>query len=242
MPPNRDITDMSTDHIGTTLELDDLRQAWQSLGRQMERQQALNLQLLRETRLERARRGLRPLVIGQLLQLLLGVALVVLGVACWTRNTEVAGLLASGIIVHAFGVLNIALAGITLGLVSRIDYSAPVLRIQQQMAQLLRFYGFNSNAAGLPWWIMWVLVVVAVSGLGGAPASATTPAWIQASLALGVAGLAGTWLYAFWRARRRRAVPATDGAQDGHACAADGGDGIRRGQRILDEIARFERD
>ena len=232
---------MTTADMGKTMELDDLKHAWQALGRQMERQQALNLQLLRESRLERARRGLRPLVIGQLLQLLLGVALVVLGVACWTRNTEVAGLLASGIIVHAFGVLNIALAGITLGLVASIDYSAPVLRIQQQMARLLRFYGINANAAGLPWWIMWVLVVVAVSGLGATPAPAATPAWIQASLAVGVAGLLGTWLYA-WRSRRNQALPGAVTDAHAHACVADGGDGIRRGQRILDEIARFERE
>ncbi|MBB6598726.1 hypothetical protein [Luteimonas sp. MC1825] len=232
---------MTASDMGRTMELDDLKQAWQVLGRQMERQQALNLQLLRESRLERARRGLRPLVIGQLLQLLLGVALVVLGVACWTRNTEVAGLFASGILVHAFGVLNIALAGITLGLVASIDYSAPVLRIQQQMARLLRVYGINANATGLPWWIMWVLVVVAVSGLGATPAAAATPAWIQASLAVGVAGLLGTWLYA-WRRRRNPALPGAATDANAHACVADGGDGIRRGQQILDEIARFERE
>ncbi|MBJ7574735.1 hypothetical protein [Luteimonas sp. MC1828] len=232
---------MTANDMGRPMELDDLKQAWQTLGRQMERQQALNLQLLRESRLERARRGLRPLVIGQLLQLLLGVALVVLGVACWTRNTEVARLFASGIIVHAFGVLTVALAGITLGLVASIDYSAPVLRIQQQMARLLRFYGVNSNLAGAPWWVMWVLVVVAVSGLGAAPVQAATPVWIQASLAIGVVGLLGTWLYA-WRSRRARAALDVATDPDAHACVADGGDGIRRGQRILDEIARFERE
>ena len=48
---------MTTADMGKTMELDDLKQAWQVLGRQMERQQALNLQLLRESRLERARRG-----------------------------------------------------------------------------------------------------------------------------------------------------------------------------------------
>jgi hypothetical protein len=166
---------------------------------------------------------------------------VVLGVACWTRNTEVAGLFASGIIVHAFGVLTVALAGITLGLVASIDYAAPVLRIQRQMARLLRFHGVNATLAGAPWWVMWVLVVVAVSGLGAPPVQSTTPVWIQASLAIGVAGLLGTWLYA-WRMRRTRRAAGTAAGGEGQACVADGGDGIRRGQRILDEIARFERE
>ena len=32
-------------------------------------------------------------------------------------------------------------------------------------------------------------------------------------------------------------------AAPGHGCvAADGSDGIRRGQRLLDDLARFERD
>lgn len=220
--------------MDTTMELDDLKQAWHSLGHQLERQQALHLQVLREARMDSARRGLRPLVIGQLLQVLLGVALILLGVACWTQNTGIAGLLVAGLLVHAFGLLNVVLAGITLGLVASIDYGAPVLRIQAQMARLLRVYGLNAAACGMPWWIMWVLVVVAVAGLDPQRAQAGTPAWIWISLALGIAGLVGTWLYPRLRPRTVR-----DGIDA--RCVADGGDGIRRGQRLLDELARFER-
>lgn len=213
------------------MELDELKQAWQALGRQLERHEGIHLRIHRELRLDAARRGLRPLVWGQVLQVALGVALVVLGVACWTRNMDVPGLLAAGIAVHAFGLVNIVFAGITIALATRIDYGAPVLDIQRQLARLLRVYGLNANACGLPWWIMWVLVVIAVAALGEVPADGGTPGWIALSLGVGIAGLVATGLYA-WLRKPRMDDPAKP--------RCDGGDGIRRSRRILDEIAGFE--
>lgn len=219
--------------MDTPMELDELKHAWQALGRQMERHDAINLRMYRTTRLDAARRGLRPLVWGQVLQAILGLAMVLLGLACWTRNLDVPGLFVAGAIVHAFGIVNIVFAALTIGLASTVDYAAPVLDIQRQMARLLRVHGIGANACGLPWWIMWVLVVVAVGGLGGAPAGAGTPAWAMLSLAVGIAGLVATGLYAWLR------KPA---AIDPSRPRCDGGDGIRRSQRILEEVAGFERD
>ena len=216
------------------MELDDLRQAWQALGRQLERHEATARGLYREQRLDAARRSLRPLLWGQALQLLLGVALVVLGVACWTRNLDMPALLAAGVLVHAFGLANAVLAALTIGLVATTDYGAPVLAIQKRMALLQRFHGLNAAVCAMPWWVMWIPVVVAFAGLGEVRPGAGTPAWIGISLGVGVAGLLGTWLYAWRRSR----TPA--GAAGVDRC--DGGDGIRRGRRILDEIAEFERE
>src|SRR5690606_1415901 len=108
-------------------------------------------------------------------------------------------LLATGLVLHAFGLVNIVLAAITLGLATTIDYTAPVLDIQRRLARLLRVYGINAAACGLPWWIMWVLVVVAVGGLQGIPPGAGTPAWISLGLGIGIAGLVATGLYAWLR-------------------------------------------
>lgn len=215
------------------MELDDFKSAWQALDARLSRQDRLQLELLRERKLDNARRGLRSLVFGQWLQLLLGVGITVLGVACWSRNLDVPALFASGVLLHAFGVITAAMAGLTLGLVAMIDYSAPVVVIQKQMARLLRFHTVNSNVCGLPWWIMWVVVVLGFAGLGDVDRSVPTPAWIWLSLAVGIAGLLGTWAWTAWRARRGP-VPDRD--------MADGCDGIRRGRRLLDEIARFEQE
>lgn len=224
--------------MDTTMELDELKQAWQTLDRHLARQHDLQWQLLRDRKLDRVRGHLRPLLWAQWLQLLLGIGLILLGVVCWTRNTDIPALLASGLLVHAFGVATAAMAGITLGLAGNVDYSAPVLKIQKQMARLLRFYRLNANLCGAPWWIMWLPVVVALGGLRPMDPAAGTSAWLVGSAVAGAAGLFGTWAWALWTCRRRRDVPAGD--EPAHC--ADGGDGIRRGRRLLDEIARFERD
>ena len=218
------------------MELDELKAAWQSLDRRLQQHDAINLQLFKDTKLEKARSSLRPLLWGQMLQLLLGIGLIVLGVACWTRNADVPGLLVAGILVHAFGIITTVAAGITLGLMGSINYSAPVLKIQKRMALLLRFYTVNANVCGLPWWIMWVLVVIAFAGLGQVDPQAGTSAWIWISLLVGVTGLLGTWCFPLWTRR----TPPRSARED--ACVADGADGIRRSQRILDEIAQFEKE
>ena len=220
------------------MELDELKQAWQTLGRQLDRQDALQFQLLRDHKLEHVRRSLRPLFWGQLLQMLLGIGLVLLGVACWTRNTDVPALLATGIAVHAFGVAHIALAAITMALAGTIDYTAPVLKIQKQAALLFRFQRFNGHVCGAPWWVMWLVVVVAFAGLGDTDATAPTPTWIVASFWAGMLGLFATWGVSFWSWRKHRRLPPAEVP----ANQADGCDGIRRARRHLDEIARFERE
>lgn len=215
------------------MELDELKQAWQTMGRQLERHGELTLRLHRDQRMEAARRSLRPLYWGQALQVALGVALVVLGVACWTRNPDVPGLVVAGMLVHAFGLANAVLAALTIGLAATTDYDAPVMAIQKRLALLQRFHWLNATVCAMPWWVMWIPVVVAFAGLGEVRADAGTPGWIWASLAVGVAGLLGTWLHAW---RRRPTMTGSSGPD-----RQDGGDGIRRGRPIIDEIAEFER-
>ncbi len=215
------------------MELDDFRAAWRSLDTRVALHEQLHLELLRERSLDSVRRGLRPLMFGQCLQLLLGVALTVLGIACWTRNADVPGLLATGIALHGFGVLTAVMAGLTMGLAAGIDHAAPVVTIQKRMARLLKFQTLNSNLCGAPWWIVWVLVVIGVAGLDRHDPAAGTPPWISINLALGLCGLLATWL---WTAHRRRSV------DDSERDRCDGFDGIRRGRRLLRELADFERE
>lgn len=219
--------------MDTAMELDDFKSAWQALDARLARHDRRQLELLREHRLHQARRNLRPLHVGLLLQLLLGVALVVLGVACWTRNLAVPGLLAAGIALHAFGVLNIAFAGILTALAAGIDLASPVLAIQKRLRLLLRLQTLNSNLCGTPWWILWVLVVIGFAGLAPAPHAGPTPAWIWISLCLGMIGTLATWA---WTARAA-------GKPDSlHARIDDGTGGIRRSLHLLDDLEQFERD
>lgn len=215
------------------MELDDLKTAWQALDARLARQDRLQVALLHERRIDRARRNLRPLLAGMALQALLGLALVVLGIACWTHNTGAAGLFATGLLLHAFGVLNVAFAGIVCSLATTADYDAPVLAIQKRLRLLLRLQVLNSAVCGAPWWIMWVLVVVGFAGLSPARATGATPAWIWIGLAIGVAGTLATWA---WMARAARRPDRLAARID------DGADGIRRNLRLFEDVERFERD
>ena len=65
------------------MELDDMKLAWQTLDHRLQQQYALNVQILRDTRMETARRGLRPLAWGQLLQMAIGMAGIALFAPVW---------------------------------------------------------------------------------------------------------------------------------------------------------------
>ena len=216
------------------MELDELKAAWQVLGDRLERQEAIQWQLLRDRKLDRVRASVRPLFWGQALQAMLGIGLLVLGVACWGRNTDVPGLFATGIVLHAFGVVTMVMAIITMSLIGTMDYTAPVLKIQKRFALLRRFHAINATVCGAPWWVMWVLVVVAFAGLGPADPAGGTPLWIRLALALGVAGWLATYALA-WLVRRRARRAGREGG-----LVEDSG-AIRRGRALLDEIAEFER-
>lgn len=217
------------------MEHDELKAAWQDLSRRIESQNAINTALLRDGKLDRMRRSLLPLVIGQVLQLALGVALIVLGVACWHRNLHTPSYLVAGIVVHAFGIATAALAGITLGLIARLDYAAPVLKIQKQLGVLRRFYALNGGIAGVSWWVMWAVVVVAFAGL--APhAPAVNAAWAWWTLGTGMVGLLATWAAWWWAQRNPHRRFAT---WLNHTAV---GASLRNAQARLEELRGFERD
>ena len=223
--------------MDTTMEFDDMKAAWQTLDRRLEQQHALNLQLFRDSRADKARSGLRPLFWGQITQILFGALMILLGVSVWSSHREVTHLLISGIIVHVYGVVAIVLAGVTLGMIQRLDYSAPVLTIQKQLAQLRSFYIRNGMIVGLSWWVFWIPFVASFfAWLAGVDFFTTMDGAIGWCIAVGVAGLLGTWAFHRWaqRSGRARLLTLMDANMTGSS--------LRKAQSILDEIRRFEQE
>jgi hypothetical protein len=220
--------------MDTTMELDDLKQAWAALDRRLARQESLRLHLFRSDRLDKARRGLRPLFWGQIVQMLFGVGMVVLGATLWNSQRETFALLVTGLIVHAYGVVTIIASSLVLGYMARIDYAAPVLAIQQRFGALRRVYARIIAVVGLPWWLMWLFVTIAIPGIGGVNMYAAAPVLVWVSMAVGVVGLLGTWVWHRWR--HSRAGVRRNHDQDA-ACGS-----LRRAQKLLDEVARFEQE
>jgi len=217
------------------MELDDLKSAWQILDRRLEQQSALNLHLFREGKLDKTRSSLRPLVSGQVLQILFGAALAIFSATFWTQHRDAPHLLIAGLLMHAYAIMTIVFAGVTLGRMGRIDYAAPVLSIQKQLARLRRLYIINGMCVGLPWWVLWVpfLQMLFMGGFG-ADLYANLGAWYWANVAAGLVGLLGTWWLHRWSRdpRRARIAQAIDASVTGSS--------LRNAQRQLDEIARFE--
>jgi len=222
------------------MELDELKLAWQQLDRRLEAQAALSLHQFRESRFDRLRGRLRPLVVGQLLQISFGIALVVAGVSFWNVHRDVPHLFISGLAVHVYGVVTIIAAGITLAAVRDIDYAAPVVAIQAHLARLRRTYVMAGLVAGLPWWLLWMpvaamllLTATGVDLYAVVAERAQSVIWIN--LGVGLAGLlASTWLLHWSRdPRESRLAAVVERSLAGRS--------LRRAQDALDEVARFER-
>jgi hypothetical protein len=218
----------------TTMELDELKSAWQALDRRFERQSALQLDLHRERRIDRARSSLRPLFLGQIAQILFGLVFILLAAMLWSTKPEAASVIAAGVVVHAYGIACLVLAGLVLGGIRRIDYAESVLDIQTHLARLRRLYVLSGMIAGLPWWFLWVPILMVLAGLGGANLYARAPSLVWTGLGVGAAGLLATaWFHRWARdARRPRLAKAIEGAVTGAS--------LRRAQAELDRIRRYE--
>src|SRR3546814_93972 len=118
-----------------TMELDELKHAWQSLDRQLQQQKRINLQLLADNRIDGAKRGLRWLQARSVMQVAIGVVLTVFFARFWTSHLGNLPLVLSGITLHAYSVALI-ISGVTeLLLVIRTDYAAQV-RSEEHTSEL----------------------------------------------------------------------------------------------------------
>jgi hypothetical protein len=218
------------------MELDDLKAAWQTLDRRLDAQSALNLHIFRDGKLDKARRGLRPLFVGQLLQMAFGLAFILLAGLLWSGKPDAVSVILAGITLHAYGVACIIAAGITLGRIQHIDYSSAVVDIQKQLAGLRTSYIYSGMIAGLPWWFLWVPILMVLSGLSGVNLYVQAPDLVWTGLGIGAAGLLGTWWFHRWSrhpSRPRMAQMMEDSVA---------GTGLKKAQSVLDEIARFEQN
>nr|WP_298122034.1 serine/threonine protein kinase [uncultured Pseudoxanthomonas sp.] len=221
------------------MEPDDLKLAWQTLSRRLERHDALQTHLLLEQRKQKALSSLRPLLWGQVVQMLFGIPFILLAALLWIRGGQSADglpwtVLASGVVVQLYGIATVAMAGETLRRMREVDCAQPIIEIQTRLARLRRTYIVNGMLTGLPWWFMWVPVLVVLVGLGGSDLYARAPGVVWIGLGVGAAGLAATFWFHRWSrdpARPRLAKAMEDSVTGGS---------LRRARAQIEEIARFE--
>ena len=145
--------------------------------------------LTRRRLMDRVERSLRPLFRGQLIQMLVGIALIVLGVQCWVRNTQLPHRVICGLILHVYGVVVISQAALVCTRIRRIDYSQSVVDIRSKLDSLRAGYLRAGIIIGFVWWLMWIPVTVAI----GFDAVLYPPS-LAVSLAVGILGFVGSVL------------------------------------------------
>jgi hypothetical protein len=217
-----------------TLELDDLKQAWQVLDRRLARQEAMQLLAFRESRLQKARSGFRRLAFGQGIQIVAGVALMLVFAPFWVAHRDSLHLLVYGLSLHAYGLMLVLFAARDLYLIDRIDYAAPVLDIQKRLAELRAWhlrYGWGFVIAGCFVWTPLMLVIFYWLGADIWVHKPQVVYWFVASsfVALGAS---------YGLVRLAKHFPGMAKAIDESAA----GRSVTQAQAVLDEIARFERD
>ncbi len=220
----------------SAMELDELKSIWQRVEQTLERQESLTRQQMRSACLTRARHGLRPLFWGQILQILFGIPVILLGVWGWTSQIGVPHRMAPGLIVHVYGVLLIMFGGIVLSKISAVDYSAPVAEIQKKMALIEFWYIRTGLAVGLVWWVMWIPFTLVVFSLLGADLVANAPVLVWGNTVAGLLGLLATWCVHRWIHQPSRSKFA-EWVDRGAA-----GVSLNKARQILEEATQFERE
>jgi hypothetical protein len=214
--------------------LDDLKLAWKELSLKLERQNALSLHQLKQEKLARFRSDLRPLVCGQLVQLVLGAIIVGFFAQFSIQHMANTHLLICGMLLMIYGIMFIAFATRDLVLIRQIDYAAPVVSIQRALAELRAWHVRAAAWYGLTGSVVWLPVMIVVLYLLGADFSMDKPQkiyWLISTAVVCLAsnvglmllarshGKCGQWLRESWIGRS-----------------------VTRAQAALTEIEEFERE
>lgn len=218
------------------MELDDLKLAWQSLDRRLAEQHALNLHVFRDTKLAQAKSKLRLLMIGQIVQLVAGVAICFLFAPFWIEHIGTPHFLISGVLLHAYGIMFIGLAVRELTLIGSIDYAAPVLVIQKQLAELRRWRIRIAPLFGVTGCFIWIPLMLVIFKWLGADLWVKAPNVVYWCLANGFVGL-GILLAIRMRSRHQSHANFAKSEDDSSV-----GRSLRRAESVLAEIASFERE
>jgi hypothetical protein len=219
------------------MELDEMKTLWAELDRRVDASIDFDRRILKELKLGKAQSALRRLAVMPLFELGVDILAVLLLGAFLAQHIHVARYAVPAIALQVAAVLKLASNVRQLTMLGGIDYAAPVVAIQRQLAAL------RALRIGTTKWILllgpllWtpVLIVAAKALLGFDVYAAFGPLWIALNLAFGVAVLA----LALWIARRHagalRRSPFLARLADDIA-----GRSLAAATTHLDEIARFE--
>lgn len=218
------------------MELDEMKQAWQTLNRRLEQQQALNLQLFRDDRLEKVQRKLRPLWWGQVLQIAGGALVMLTFAPFWVEHRDSLHLMLCGLMLHAYGLMLVVTAARNLYLQSELDNAAPVVEIQRRLVALRAWRLREALFYGITGCFIWIPLLLVGFEYLGADLWVNAPWVVWFFMANGAACLG--LLYGILRWSRRPGWERLGSALINSSI----GRSVLSTQALLEEIARFERE
>ncbi len=218
------------------MELDDLKSAWKSLDSRLAAQNAMAFMALKDARTARAKSALRPLLVGQCIQLTAGALLCIPFASFWIEHRATPHLLVFGLMLHGYAVLLILFAARELYQISSIDYAASVVDIQRRLATLRNWRVRAAPVFGFTGCFVWIPFMLVIFRSLGVDVWVNTPSvvlWFVASGAVAAIVL-GVFM---WVMRRPGSARFARSLQDDAA-----GKSVIRAQKALADIAAFERE
>jgi hypothetical protein len=218
------------------MELDELKASWQSLDRRLERLASINLALVTDNQTRKARWRLLPVLIGALLNVVVGGWLVSVFARFWVAHLDTPSAVIAGAALHLFAVGSVVMGVVQLLLVARINFARPVLVIQRYLALLQTWEARSFYWAWLGAWLLWpALLVAGAMALANVDLWAAAPNVVLVNVAAGVVmALASVLFHRIARRPGNRLGGWLDRFLTSHSVA--------RAKSALDELDRFAAD
>jgi hypothetical protein len=219
------------------MELEELNTAWRELDRRLESSLALNRSLFKELKLVRARSALGGLAGRLWYELISGVVAALLVGSFLAGHQHEPRFAIPAIVLEAAAVLTISASAWQIALVYQLDYSAPVVAIQHELAVLRLWRVRVTRWVLLLAPLLWTpLAIVAAKALLDFDVYRDVgPPWIAANLGFGLAVIP----LGFWLANRRAARAARSPVLK-HLADDIAGRSLNIATGLVNEIARFE--
>jgi hypothetical protein len=215
------------------MELDELRTSWQRLDLRVQELTSINRSLVIDNAVRKARWRLAPLVAGAVANVVLGFVFAVASAIFWGTHLNSRPAVVAGIGLQSMGILFIVIGVGRLELARRIDFTRPVLEIQQCLASLQRWEAWSFHAAwvGCCLLMMAIMIAVALATMGGNSWEHASAYFVGNLLAWSAFAFGPLLLYIGSRRRKGRIAARMDAFLTSHS--------IARARATIDEIEAF---
>ena len=218
------------------MDIDELKTAWRALDERVSQSLALNLQTRRDYTMDRARASLNVLAWSPRGNLAMNVIAAVVDGAFLARHMHEARFAVPAALLLGVAIVAIVWHARQLALLSRIDYSGPVVTIQRTLAEVYAMRVRESRWILVSGPLLWTPGLIVVAGLIGIDLYAVVNGlWIIVNLLFGAAVLAA----GFWFSRRYAAQLKESTAAKRMADSFAGAS-LTRAMKLVDEISEFE--